>query len=445
MRTLIKKGTIVNEGQRTVADLVIEDGYIKDIICKGIDATSANSFDIIVNAEGAYVMPGVIDSHVHFREPGLTHKADMESESRAAAWGGVTSVFDMPNTKPQTTTLEALADKQRMAEGRMHVNYAFFPGATNDNIDELRKLDVHTIPGIKLFMGSSTGNMLVDKEEALDAVFKLAKEMNLPLMAHCEDTDIINANMAYYKQTTGTDDPAIQLHPLIRSEEACYKSSELGTKLARKHGTQFHIAHITTEKELSLLGDNITGEATVAHLMFAAPDYDTLGARIKCNPAVKLTKDRDALRKAVATGKLTTISTDHAPHDISEKQGGCAKAMSGMPMVQFSLVAMLSLVDEGILTLEQVVSMMCHNQANLFSLNNRGFIRKGYKADIAIVRRSDKPWTVTQQCIQSKCGWSPLEGMSFNWQVCQTMVNGQVIYDNGNFLSKAHGEPLSFR
>lgn len=445
MKTLIKGGTIVNEGQKLRADLIVEDDCIKEILIEGIGIKCVDSFDIIVDATGAYVLPGIIDSHVHFREPGLTHKADMESESRAAAWGGVTSVFDMPNTKPQTTTLEALADKQRMAEGRMHVNYAFFPGATNDNIDELRKLNIHTVPGIKLFMGSSTGNMLVDKEDALDAVFKLAKEMNLPLMAHCEDTDIINANMNYYKQVTGKDDPDIQLHPLIRSEEACYKSSELGVKLAQRHGTRFHIAHVTTERELSLLGNNVTGEVCVAHLMFSALDYDTLGARIKCNPAVKLTKDRDALRKALHNSLIHTVSTDHAPHTLEEKQGGCAKAMSGMPMVQFSLVAMLSLVDKEILTLEDVVRLMCHNQADLFSVNNRGYIRKGYKADITIVKRYDAPWTVTKESIQSKCGWSPMEERQFNWKVCQTFVGGKLAYDNGIFNEDVHGEQVAFR
>ena len=447
MRILIKGGTMVNEGTGRKADLVIEDDRIKEIYDKGIDTCCANSFDVIIDAEGAYVMPGVIDSHVHFREPGLTHKADMETESRAAAYGGVTTVFDMPNTKPQTTTLAALAEKQHTASGKMHVNYAFFPGATNDNIEELRRLDVHAVPGIKLFMGSSTGNMLVDQEEALDAVFALAKEKDLPLMAHCEDTEVINANMAYYKQVTGCDDPDVRLHPLIRSEEACVKSSELGVRLAKKHGTRFHIAHVSTEKELSMLGGNVSGEATVAHLMFAAPDYDVLGARIKCNPAVKMTKDRDALRKALSLGnaKITTVSTDHAPHTIEEKQGGAAHAMSGMPMVQFSLVSMLSLVDEGVLTMEHLVDLMCHNQAVLFGVRERGFLRPGYKADIAVVRRCDAPWTLTPDRIQSKCGWSPLEGRQFNWQVCQTVVNGNVIYNDGVFDERKYGEQVDFR
>lgn len=442
---------MVNEGCSKKADIIIDNDRISDIIEGGIGTECVNSFDVTIDAVGAYVMPGVIDSHVHFREPGLIHKADMQTESRASAYGGVTSVFEMPNTKPQTTTLATWEEKMRMAKEKMHVNYAFFPGATNDNIEELRSFDIHAIPGIKLFMGSSTGNMLVDHEEALDGVFALAKDMGLPLMAHCEDTETINTNMAYYKQLTGTDDPAVQLHPLIRSEEACYMSSELGVRLAKKHGTQFHIAHVTTERELALLGDNVTGEATVAHLMFAAPDYDTLGTRIKCNPAVKMTKDREALRRAIssvcsqeAVG-LTTVSTDHAPHTLEEKQGGAAKAMSGMPMVQFSLVSMLSLVDEKVLPIEQVVRLMCHNQASLFGVRERGFIRKGYKADIAIVRRSDEVWTLKGDCIQSKCGWSPLEGRQFHWNVCQTLVNGKVIYNNGEFDEQVHGVPVMFR
>ena len=291
------------------ADLVVDGDRIREIP----PSVSPQGGETVIDAEGCYVLPGVIDSHVHFREPGLMHKADMETESRAAAWGGVTSVFEMPNTKPQTTTIEALREKQELAKGRMHVNYAFFPGATNDNLDELRKLDVHEVPGIKLFMGSSTGNMLVDREEALDGIFALVKELDLPLMAHCEDTEIINHNMARVKEELGMDDPPIQYHPFIRSEEACYRSSLLGVRLAKKHGTRFHIAHITTARELELLGDNITGEATVAHLLFSREDYDTLGAFIKCNPAVKTLNDRDALRNALSTFNYQ-LSAPTTPH-----------------------------------------------------------------------------------------------------------------------------------
>ena len=474
---LIKNGIIINEGQRIKADLVVDGDRIKEIIPynthSAVELPPAGGIEGgCIDASGCYVIPGVIDSHVHFREPGLTHKADMETESRAAAWGGVTTVFDMPNTLPQTTTLEALREKQAMARGRMHVNYTFFPGATNDNLDELRKMDVHEIPGIKLFMGSSTGNMLVDREEALDGIFALAKEMDLPLMAHCEDTDIINRNMARVKEELGMDDPPIQYHPYIRSEEACYCSSLLGVKLAKKHGTRFHIAHITTARELSLLGGNVTGEATVAHLLFSREDYDTLGSLIKCNPAVKTLNDRDALRNSLTShlSPLTSIGTDHAPHTWEEKQGGCARAMSGMPMVQFSLVSMLGLVDKEVLTLERLVELMSHNPARLFGVSERGFLRPGYKADIAIIRRGvqgkcngsdrgvigtipeapDGAWKVTKEIIQSKCGWSPLEGKTFNWRVEHTIVNGQIAYSNSltshlTPLTSKHGEAIKFR
>ena len=440
---LIKGGTTVNEGECRKADIIVDGDTIKEIATEGVGMENAGSFSAVIDAGGAYVLPGVIDSHVHFREPGLTHKADMESESRAAAYGGVTSVFDMPNTKPQTTTIEALHEKQQTAAEKMHVNYAFFPGATNDNLDELRRLDIHEVPGIKLFMGSSTGNMLVDRKEALDGIFTLASEMGLPLMAHCEDTGVINRNMERIAEELGMDDPPIPYHPFIRSEEACYRSAALGAALAGEHNTQFHIAHITTARELSLLGGNVTGEATVAHLLFSREDYEKKGTLIKCNPAVKTLNDRDALRLALRD-KLRTIGTDHAPHTIEEKQGGCRKAMSGMPMIQFSLVSMLSLVDKEVLTIERLVELMAHNPARLFGVSQRGFLREGSKADIAVVRKGT-PWTVSKDCIQSKCGWSPVEGSSYAWRVEQTVVNGKVIYDRGNFDTDAHGEAIRFR
>lgn len=449
MRTLIKGGTLINEGRQQVADIIVVDDRIEDIVMKGISTENVDSFDYVVDAEGCIVMPGVIDSHVHFREPGLTHKADMESESRAAVYGGVTSVFEMPNTKPQTTTQEALLQKETLAKGRMHVNYAFFPGATNDNIEMLRGLDIHAVPGIKLFMGSSTGNMLVDREEALDEVFSVAKEKNLPVMAHCEDTDTINANMARLKEQLATDDPDVTFHPQIRSAEACLKSSSFACQLAERHEARLHIAHVSTAEELSLLGGNITGEATVAHLLFTDDDYRTLGARIKCNPAIKGKKDREALRKAVAKGMaeggIAAIGTDHAPHAWEEKQGGAAKAMSGMPSIQFSLVAMLGLTDEGVLDKEQLVNLMCHNPAKLFEVNERGFLRKGYKADIVIARREEQPWQVTKDCLQGKCGWSPMEGMTFAWRVTHTMINGALALNDGTFDDAVKGEHITFR
>lgn len=341
---LIKNGTIINEGRSFVGDLLLDGEFIKEIY-EG-EAPRGN-YDEVIDASGCFVLPGVIDDHVHFREPGLTQKADIESESRAAAFGGVTSYFEMPNTVPQTTTLEAWQAKRQLGAEKSHVNYSFFFGATNDNVNDFEQLDTHHVPGIKLFMGSSTGNMLVDKYEALQAIFKKAKELDLPVMTHCEDTEIINRNMQLAKQKWG-EDPAVEHHPEIRSEEACYESSRLAVQLAKESGAHLHIAHVTTAKELEFFGkdENITGEAVVAHLMFSDKDYAVKGARIKCNPAVKTAVDRDALRKALSNGKITVVGTDHAPHQLKDKQGGCAKAASGMPMVQFSLVNMLKLVDE---------------------------------------------------------------------------------------------------
>ena len=450
MTTLIHGGIIVNEGMRQQADIIVEDDRIKEIIPEGISACSTDSFDVVLDASGCYVLPGVIDSHVHFRDPGLTHKGDMHTESLAALAGGVTTVFDMPNTKPQTTTVEALHEKQTIAEQKMHVNYAFFPGVTNDNLEELQRIDTTTIPGFKLFMGSSTGNMLVDREQALEAIFRFAGENGITLMAHCEDTETINRHMAYYKQLTGSDDPDVRLHPLIRNEEACMKSSELGVRLAQKYDTHFHIAHVSTACELDMikgLGDahrHITCEATVAHLLFSTVDYDTLGTRIKCNPAVKGFLDREALRRALVDDTVSTIGTDHAPHTLEEKSGGCAKAMSGMPMIQFSLISMLSLVDEGVLSMERLVQLMSHNPAKLFGVSQRGFLRQGYKADMAIVKQCDEPWTLTKDCILSRCGWSPLEGRQMQWRVMSTMLSGRIAFADGKVNENTHGEPVRF-
>lgn len=442
MRTLIKGGTIVNEGRSFVGDLVVDGEQILEIY---EDNAPRGTYDEIIEASGCFVLPGVIDDHVHFREPGLTNKADMESESRAAAYGGVTSYLEMPNTQPQTTTLEALDDKYHLAAQKSHVNYAFFFGATNDNVDLFGQLDVHRIPGIKLFMGSSTGNMLVDKIASLQRVFRTAKELDLPVMTHCEDTDVINRNMAAYKEKYG-DDPDVRFHPQIRSEEACYKSSKLAVELAQEYGTRLHIAHVTTAKELELFGKDskITGEAVIAHLYFSDEDYATKGALIKCNPAIKTMADRDALRKALNDGRIEVIGTDHAPHEWKDKLGGCAKAASGMPMLQFSLVTMLELVDAGVLTIERMVELMAHHPAQLFSINHRGYLRKGYQADIVIVR-PNTPWKVDKNVIQSKCGWSPMEGHEYQWRVEQTFCNGHLIYNKGVFDASYRGEELSFR
>lgn len=442
MKILIQNGTVVNEGRSFVGDLVVDGEQISEIF-EG--KAPRGIYDQVIEASGCFVLPGVIDGHVHFREPGLTRKADIESESRAAAYGGVTSYFEMPNTIPQTTTLEALEEKFALAKAKSHVNYSFFFGATNDNVGLFVLLDQHRIPGIKLFMGSSTGNMLVDKYESLQQVFRVASELDLPVMTHCEDTDIINRNMAEYKQKYG-DDPDVVFHPEIRSSEACYESSKLAVRLAKEFGTRLHIAHVTTAKELELLGkdDNITGETVIAHLFFSNEDYVVKKALIKCNPAVKAKSDRDALRKALVDGRIMVVGTDHAPHEWKDKQGGCAKAASGMPMVQFSLVTMLELVDHGVLSIEKMVELMCHNPASLFQLRDRGFLRKGYKADLVVVR-PQTPWTVGKDNIQSKCGWSPLEGHEFQWRVEQTICNGHLIYNKGVFDASCRGEELTFR
>ena len=448
---IIKNGNIVNEGRHFVGSLVVTDGIIEKITANNceLDAGKYKDYETI-DAKGCFVIPGIIDTHVHFREPGLTHKADIASESRAAAYGGITSYFDMPNTNPQTTSLEALREKQELAGEKSLVNWSFFPGATNDNIDFLESIDTNEIPGIKLFMGSSTGNMLVDKYGSLIKIFQSAAKNGLVIMAHCEDTEIINANMKKTKEQMG-DDPDVMFHPIIRSEEACMESSCLAASLARQTGARLHIAHISTEAELNAIFSptesddlpQITAEATVAHLMFDNNDYRTLGARIKCNPAIKKPSDKEALRKGLMNGQISTIGTDHAPHCIEEKQGGAAKAMSGMPMIQFSLPTMLSLVDEGILTIEKLVTLMAHNPARLFGIIGRGFIREGYKADITIVK-PQSPWIVTKECIKSKCGWSPMEGRTFNWQVRDTICNGNFVLRNSILSENIKGEQIQF-
>ena len=437
MKTLIKGGHIVNEGRVSDGFIVVEDGNIIAITKQQPEA----SFDETIDASGCYVLPGIIDDHVHFREPGLTQKADIDSESRAAAAGGVTSYFDMPNCVPQTTTPEALEEKFLLASKKSHVNYSFFYGATNDNADSFAQLDATRIPGVKLFMGSSTGNMLVDRQQSLERIFKTCK---LPLMAHCEDTDIINRNMKEVQQAWG-EDPQVSLHALIRSEEACLASSRKAVELAKKYGTRLHIAHISTAEELDLLNEfpNITAEACVGHLYFTQLDHEQLGARIKVNPAIKTPVDQFMLREALNDGRISVVATDHAPHLLEQKQGGCMKAASGMPMIQFSLVTMLELVDEGVLTIERMVELMCHNPARLFGVVRRGFLREGYRADITIVR-PHAPWKVTTDIIESKCKWSPMEGHEFQWRVERTLCNGQTVYVDGVVNGAVLGEEICF-
>jgi dihydroorotase len=363
--------------------------------------------------------------------------------------------MEMPNTVPQTTTLEALTDKYVRASGSSHVNYSFFFGATNDNVHLFSKLDPRRVPGIKLFMGSSTGNILVDADESLEQVFATAARLNLSVMAHCEDTSIINANLKAVCEGYG-DDPPVSLHPLIRSEEACLRSTQKAVELARKCNTRLHVAHISTADELELftphsslksqrsnLNAQITAEVTVGHLLFSSQDYSRLGTRIKVNPAIKSPVDQFMLRQALMDGRITTIGTDHAPHLLSQKEGGCVRAASGMPMVQFALPAMLELVDQNVLTLERMVELMCHNPASLFQVNRRGFLRPGYKADITIVR-PHSPWTVTPDIIESKCGWSPMEGHTFQWRVERTLCNGNIVYDGQRVDPKHKGQALEF-
>ena len=444
-RTLIYNATLVNEGQAEPASLLIEDGTICQILKPG--QPLPEDCDERVDATGCYLLPGVIDEHVHFREPGMTHKADIWSESRAAAAGGVTSIMDMPNNNPPTVTLEALEQKFTLLQRTCIVNHSCYFGATNSNYTDFARLDAKRVCGIKLFMGSSTGNMLVDKKTSLQHIFH---GTDLLIAAHCEDSRLIQSNMQKYKeQYKEAEEVPVSKHCNIRSAEACYRSSRLAVQLARESGARLHLLHLTTERELALLSpeplDNkrITAEACVAHLLFSTKDYKRLGTRIKCNPSVKRERDRNALRRAVNAGLIDTIATDHAPHLLSEKAGGALKAASGMPMVQFSLVSMLELADEGVFSLPTVVEKMCHAPARLYRISQRGYLRPGYRADLVLVKRGG-PWTVTAADILSKCGWSPLEGHAFSWRVLRTWVNGHTVYQNGKVDEDYRGEPLLF-
>lgn len=442
-RIWIKNAVIVNEDKSFNGSLVIEDENISKII-EG-DVTPECEIDETVDACGSYLIPGVIDDHVHFRDPGLTQKADMFTETAAAAAGGVTSFMDMPNCNPQTTTIEALNNKFDDAANKCIVNYSFYFGATNNNAEQLASLDKTHVCGVKLFMGASTGNMLVDRMETLKRIFS---EAGILIATHCEDQNIISKNTAEVKEKYG-EDADITLHPVIRSEEACYESSSLAVKLAKETGARLHILHVSTAKELELFEDKpisekkITAEACVSHLMFCDEDYKTLGGRIKCNPSIKTISDRDALRKALSTNLIDVIGTDHAPHLLAEKQGGALKAVSGMPSIQFSLVSVYELVKEGIITIEQLVRKMCHNPAELYQIKDRGFVREGYKADLVILN-PNKQWTVTTDCIESKCGWSPMEGKTFHGKVDMTFVNGAVAYENGKVNTLNRGQALVF-
>ena len=445
-RTLIHNATIINEGTRKQGSLVLANGNIAEILTDGRPLSAP--CDETIDATGCFLLPGVIDDHVHFRDPGLTHKADIFSESRAAAAGGVTSIMDMPNTNPPTVTLDALEQKQQLLAEKCIVNHSCYFGATNDNYDLFPQLDKTRVCGIKLFMGSSTGNMLVDRMDSLRHIFG---GTDMLIAAHCEDQDIIRRNTEKYKAEYGEGEQIpVSKHPNIRSTQACYASSKLAVQLATEAGARLHVLHISTAKELPLFSDTpldehkkITAEACVAHLLFEQKDYKTLAACIKCNPAIKRKADRDALRQAIATPRIDVIATDHAPHLLTEKAGGALRAASGMPMVQFSLVSMLQLMEEGVLSLETIVEKMCHNPARLFRIEDRGFIREGYRADLVLVR--PERWQLTRESILSKCGWSPLEGRTFDWRVMKTFINGHQVYDHTNGVDDAYrGEALRF-
>ena len=444
-RTLIHNATIVNEGRSIKGSVVVEDGMIAEVLTRG--EAPASPCDETIDATGCYLLPGIIDDHVHFRDPGLTHKADIFTESRAAAAGGVTSIMDMPNTQPQTTTIEALLQKMELLNEKCIVNHSCYFGATNDNHTEFHKLDKNRVCGIKLFMGSSTGNMLVDKTSSLLNIFN---GTDMLIAAHCENQDIIRKNTEHYKELyANRPDVLISRHPLIRSAEACYSSTELAVRMATLAGVRLHVLHVSTARELRLFSDElpedklITAEACVAHLMFTQHDHKELGTRIKCNPAIKKQSDRLALREAVKNGLIDVIATDHAPHLLSEKEGGALKAMSGMPMIQYSLVCMLELTEEGVFPIETVVEKMCHAPARIYGIRKRGYIRKGYQADLVLVSHSG-PWEVTTDGILSKCGWSPLEGRSFHWKVEKTFANGHLIYSDGKVDEAYPGEELRF-
>lgn len=445
MKTIIRNATIVNEGTQCTGSVVIEDEYIQQVIYNGEDTSQA--YDLEIDATGLYLFPGVIDDHVHFREPGLTHKADIASESRTAAAGGVTSYMDMPNTVPQTTTLELLEEKFRLAENNSRINYSFYIGATNDNLDTIQRTNRERVPGVKVFMGSSTGNMLVDNEEAL---YRLFSNSPLLLMAHCEDTSIINHNISEFKKKyKGQNDFPVRYHSRIRNVEACYASSSLAVQLAKDTGARLHIAHISSARELALFdkgpveNKQITAEAVIAHLMFTTEDYDTLGTHIKCNPSVKTPEDRAALREALTSGIIDVVATDHAPHLLNEKQGGALKAASGMPMIQFSLVSMLEMADEGVLPISRIPDLMSHNPAKLFKIDKRGYIRPGYYADLTLVDPNGN-WQVREGRYYTKCGWTPMDERVFKWRVRRTIINGITVYSDGIVVDGVRGKELKF-
>lgn len=447
--TLIKNATIINEGKQFKGSLIINNDIIEKIIHGDTLPENESIFNEVIDAEGLFLIPGVIDDHVHFRDPGLTHKATINSESRAAVAGGITSIMDMPNTMPHTTTLEAWNDKIEHYSKNSLVNYSCYFGASNNNVDVLPLLNRKEVCGIKVFMGASTGNMLVDRIESLKNIFG---NSDILVATHCENQDLIRQNTLKYKAANnGSDDLDLKYHSLIRSAEACYQSSKLAVELAKECGTQLHILHLSTAKELELFDNSIslekkkiTAEACISHLVFHDKDYESLGTKIKCNPSIKTLADREALRDAINSNIIDVIATDHAPHLLSDKEGGALKAASGIPIIQFSLLSMLNLVHDGILTIEKVVDKMCHAPATIYQINKRGYIKEGYYADLVLLKPNDI-WTLQKDKLQSICGWSPLEGYTFNWKVDKTFVNGNLLYNKGIINESKLGSQLKFR
>lgn len=450
-KTLIKNGKLVSSKGLSQEDILIVDGKISEI---GEEATKAEKeipIKNIIDASGSFIFPGAIDDQVHFREPGLTHKGTIYTEAKAAVAGGVTSFMEMPNTIPNVFTQELLENKYQIAAESSLANYSFYIGASNENIDQILKTDPEKVCGIKIFMGSSTGNMLVDNKKTLEKIFS---ESQMLIATHCEDEQTIQHNTQYYQEKFGNKLP-IKYHPIIRSEEACYKSSSLAAELAVKHNSRLHILHISTKKEIELFSNKIplrekkiTAEACIHHLWFDDSHYDTLGTKIKWNPAVKRKEDKDAILAAVIDNRIDVIATDHAPHTWEEKQNQYFQAPSGGPLIQHSLIAMMELYHQGKITIEKIAEKMCHAPAELFKIKKRGHIKKGYWADLAIVNPNSR-WRVTQPSLLYKCKWSPFEGQEFQSKVTHTFVNGNLVFQDTNeqspvFEEKTKGQRLQF-
>ena len=438
---LIKNGKLVNEGKIEEKDILIVNDKIEQI---GVNLFHSSAK--VIDAKGNYVLPGAIDDQVHFREPGLTHKGNLFTESRAAVAGGITSFMEMPNTVPNALTQELLEDKYQIAAKSSLANYSFFMGASNDNIEEVLKTNPKTVCGVKVFMGSSTGNMLVDNETTLTNIFSQCKML---IATHCEDEATVRKNLAEYKEKYGDDIP-MEFHPIIRSEEACYLSSSLAVSLAKKYNTRLHVLHISTAKELSLFSNDkplaekrITAEACIHHMWFDDSQYKTKGARIKWNPAVKKASDRDAILQAVNDNVIDVIATDHAPHTLEEKDGVYTKAASGGPLVQHALLALFELYKQGKIELTHIVQKFSHDLATCFQIEKRGYLREGYFADI-VIANLDKKQTVTKESLLYKCGWSPFEGEEFGSTIETTIVSGNVVWNKGKLIEGTNGQRLSF-